>query len=118
MPITFTRESIAASIAATNDMKYLPGSAYVIYYLRMTPKQEFAARGKAEFTFRAKRDVTRYLGCDPEDMDDDFEFDYTLLGSHDLANPEFSAVVDDLYKQAVEIFTKNAALIDSWYGEE
>lgn len=123
MKIVFTREAIAAHLANTKDMRYDLGDSYVTYCLRMTPKQELVTKDdNYEFTFTARRDVMRYLGCKTEaDLDDLYDagimLDYTLLGDMTLDNPEFAAVVDDLYAQAEKIFTENASLIDSWYDE-
>lgn len=96
MKITFTRESIAAQLIDCQSMEYEGGSTCT-YYLHMTDGQEMLpGRSGADVTFKADRDFTPYM----EDEDfTRFYYDETL------DNADFAAVVDELYKQAVEYFT-------------
>lgn len=96
MTIKFTRESIATHLVDCQSMEP-NGPDTCTYYLHMTDEQEMlTSYSKADITFTADRDFTPY-----KDDEDFTRFYYDEV----LSNAGFAAVVDDLYKQAVEYFS-------------
>ena len=119
MNITITRENIAAYLAAIGPAKYNPGDSRIVYKLYVTFDQKLVPAGSHDWGFFATRNVMSLLGCeceaDLDALDDDFEFDNSLLGENTLDNPEFAAVVDDIYNQVVTFFEDNADKIEKYY---
>lgn len=94
MTITFTRESIADQIstdACKNSLSYTYDKTLLTYRLYMTHKQEFK--------------------CEDYDVIFVTKVDCAALGK------SIGDVVNDLYEQAVDYFTRNADKIDSWYDD-
>lgn len=94
MKITFTRETIAAQIsteACENGLAYTYDKTFLTYRLYMTHKQEFK--------------------CE--------DYDIIFISKVDCAalDKSIGDVINDLYEQAVDYFTRNADKIDSWYDD-
>lgn len=94
-----TREAIAAALAENQSIEIESPNA-ATYYLHVTDDQEIVSSYReAAASFHADRDITEFDGDD----DEDFDFN-ALYDTETLDNPEFAAVVDDLYRQAAEYF--------------
>lgn len=100
MKITFTREAIADHLINAPSAE-LESKDTFTYYLHMTDDQQLLnGRSGADITFKAYRDFTPYaVEEDPDDLTHFFD-------SETLDTPDFAAVVDDLYEQAVAYFNE------------
>lgn len=96
-----TREAIAAALAENQSVEMETPNA-ATYYLHVTEDQEIVGSyRKAAASFHADRDITEFNGEDDEDFDSN-----GLCETETLDNPEFAAVVEDLYQQVVEYFAE------------
>lgn len=96
-----TREAIAAALAENQSIEMeTPDTA--TYYLHVTDDQEIVSSyRKAAVSFHADRDISAFDGED----DEDFDFN-GLYETETLDNPDFAAVVEDLYQQVAEYFAE------------
>lgn len=94
-----TREAIAAALAENQSIE-IATADIATYYLHVTDDQEIVSSYReAAASFYADRDITAFNGEDEE------YFDFNALyETETLDNPDFAAVVDDLYRQVAEYF--------------